>query len=167
MRVPQCYFKIPNPNSQGWAPIPGKKEALDRKPRSRRRATRGWTGSRRRIGIVDTGRKRRRQLVSSSSEDEGRVRKDRRKVDRGKRFEDLDVVLDRNRCDIVIDKNRKDRSSKRDRSQVEFGNSKEEEELEIGPGRGWISGWSEVSESQDEVDVGKDKKRKNRDRKDR
>ena len=31
LRIPQCYYKIPNPNSKGWAPVVGEMEALDKR----------------------------------------------------------------------------------------------------------------------------------------
>ena len=81
LRVPQCYFKIPNPNSQGWVPVVGNLGTLDGKPRPRRRRTRGSLGSRGKASVGKASKKRSRHVVSSSSKDESRARKDRKKVD--------------------------------------------------------------------------------------
>ena len=52
LRVPYCYYKIPNPNTPGWAPVVGRDDTLDLRRKPRSRATRGWPGSRSSIGSV-------------------------------------------------------------------------------------------------------------------
>ena len=79
-RIPQCYYKIPDPDIGGWTPVMKEIGSLDGKPRVRRRRTRGDRDDRAKLDVRSSGKRGRGVYSSSSSEGErGRQSKVARK----------------------------------------------------------------------------------------